>query len=335
MGNNVTKKCDTDTIQRSAMDDSNTNKCECYIKKTNEIDGVQVLIKIIEGHKLHENKNNWPFDFNTQNNWPFDYNTRNNNLESQDTQNNTRNFDFLKSIFDSKSNSNSNLNIPELDETEELRSIFNELRNNPTFNKYQSKDNKDNKKIQTDELSDTSPFISSDMYNQLINKKLTTQKGGTNIVDDSSTSSTSSSSNKCLKTDKHSKTDKHNKTTDKHSKTTDKYSKTTDKHSKTTDKHNKTTDKHSKTDKRKGHDSPDIDYISSSGGSNNSSPEESDEESDEESTEPKTDPKSEPQSLTEQTEQIETQSGGSISNYNDDMPPSVVNTSDINMISES
>ena len=322
MGNNVTKNNDTDTIQRSEWNNTNT-KCTCSIKKTNEIDGYQVLINILEGNKVCNNNDNWTFD----------YNTRNKNSESIDTQND--NLDFVKSIFESRSK----LNIPGLDETENATGELNILGNlfgkmqEGMFNKYQSKDNKDTKKIQTDELSDTSPFISSDMYNQLINKKLTTQKGGTNIVDDSSTSSTSSSSNKCLKTDKHGKADKHNKT-DKHDKV-DKHNKT-EKHSKA-DKHNKTekhskadkhdkTNKHNKIVKRKGSDSTNDDYISSSGGSNNSSPgNNSDENSD---NNPYENSDQEPNSDSDQ-------SGGSISNYNDDMPPSVVNTSDINMISES
>jgi hypothetical protein len=135
----------------------------------------------------------------------------------------------------------------------------------------------------TNELSDTSPFISSEMYNYLMNqnggakkrsgKRHKKQRGGNVDKDDSSTSSTSSSSSSS-----DSKKDKKKK-----------------------DKKNDS-DENSEDSV-----SEDLSYVSSS-------------------------------AHTEQNSESE-QSGGyentSLTNDNSELPPSSINTSDINMISES
>jgi hypothetical protein len=85
------------------------------------------------------------------------------------------------------------LNIPNNEETEVISEVDN------IFSKYQHVNNEHVVKEKTEnELSDTSPFISSEMYNLLMkpelkNSNITQQKGGKIDGDDSSTSSTSSS----------------------------------------------------------------------------------------------------------------------------------------------
>lgn len=90
------------------------------------------------------------------------------------------------------------LNIPNLSESE-----TDSINIENIFSKYQAT-GENNAKLNSSDLSETSPFISSDMYNYLMNKN-NTQSGGAKkgkgkkhrggaIVEDSSTSSTSSSS---------------------------------------------------------------------------------------------------------------------------------------------
>ena len=75
--------------------------------------------------------------------------------------------------------------------------------------------------------------------------------------------------------------------------------------------------------------SNDVDYISSSGGSDDESGESDDSSSDESSEKDEL-------SSEENTDRLDSNiSGGSISNNNEHLPPSSINTSDINMISES
>lgn len=87
------------------------------------------------------------------------------------------------------------------------------------MNYKSSKQTGGNRMLESCELSDTSPFISSDMYNNLIQTggaKLT--KGGADLknadADDSSTSSTSSSDDETNKNKKKNKKNKSDETTD-------------------------------------------------------------------------------------------------------------------------
>ena len=161
------------------------------------------------------------------------------------------------------------LNLPEIEITESEQDIDKSI-----FAKYTSTINPPN----TNELSDTSPFISSEMYNYLMNqdggakkrsgRRHKKQRGGNDKVDqdDSSTSSTSSSS---------SSDDKKKKKA---------------------------------SESESDNVSEDLSYVSSS-------------------------------AHTEAKDSESEQSGGyettSVSNNNSELPPSSINTSDINMVSES
>jgi hypothetical protein len=167
------------------------------------------------------------------------------------------------------------LNLPEIDITESEQDIDKTI-----FAKYTSALQAPN----TNELSDTSPFISSEMYNYLMNqdggakkrsgKRHKKQRGGNVDKDDSSTSSTSSSSSSSSDKKKDKKKNK----------------------------------EESDSDLEQDNMSEDLSYVSSS-------------------------------AHTEQQSSDEQQSGGyentSVSNDNSDLPPSSINTSDINMVSES
>ncbi len=176
------------------------------------------------------------------------------------------------------------LNIPTVNETESdnLSDIF---------NKYEIQPSAQNQN--TGELSDTSPFISSDMYNYLLNKNQISsngQKGGAKLDDDSSTSSTSSSESEESESDK-----KKNK-------------KSKSESEKSESEKSESEKSESEKSESENNDS-DLSYVSSPGNSDKSEKSESEEDSE--------------------------LSGGSISNNNEDLPPSSINTSDINMVSES
>lgn len=208
------------------------------------------------------------------------------NKESNDTINwKNVNTEQFSDSFDKKLNGDANLlitrlNIPSV-ETDTVSDIEN------IFSKYQTIINNTNvpkePKENSSELSDTSPFISSEMYNFLINKSSSPKKqvgGATKMEgDDSSTSSTSSSSETLNK-------------------------------KKTTDKKPK-----NKTSKNS-----DLEYVSSSAHTEDHTSDENNDSTNENEI-----------SSNENT----TQTGGSISNNNEDLPPSSINTSDINMITES
>jgi hypothetical protein len=192
-----------------------------------------------------------------------------------------------------------NINLPDMPDTES-ENIDN------IFTKYQSKSSSDdlntttsveNKIMNSGELSDTSPFISSEMYNYLVNKNQlggnNKQKGGAKLDDDSSTSSTSSSSDDDSDSDK-----KKNKAKGK--------------------KKHETSESNSKSES----ENSDLSYVSSPGETEKSEDSEDSEESEQSNN-------------SEDSDQSEELSGGSISNNNEDLPPSSINTSDINMISES
>ena len=190
------------------------------------------------------------------------------------------------------------LNLPNVTETES-DNISN------VFTKYQSKSMNEEENTTTsvganmnaDDLSDTSPFISSDMYNYLMNKNQSggsKQKGGAKLDDDSSTSSTSSSS------DSEDDSDSNNSESEK-PKGKNKKEKESEEQS----------EEQSSEELSGGSDNSDLSYVSSPADSDNNDSSQSSNNSSEEL------------------------SGGSISNNNDDLPPSSINTSDINMISES
>jgi len=203
------------------------------------------------------------------------------NKESNDTINwNNVNTDEFSDSFDKKLNGDANLLITRLNIPSVESDTVSDIEN--IFSKYQTVINNTSvPKENSSELSDTSPFISSEMYNFLINKSSPKKQSGGALKmedDDSSTSSTSSSSE------------------------------TLNKKKSTVKQKNNKPSKNS-----------DLEYVSSSahtddttktGGSNSNE----DEESSNENT---------------------TKTGGSISNNNEDVPPSSINTSDINMITES
>lgn len=165
------------------------------------------------------------------------------------------------------------LNIPTVNDTESdnLSDIFNKYQIQPSVQQTQN----------NGELSDTSPFISSDMYNYLLNKNQISngQKGGAKLDDDSSTSSTSSSSSDSEESETEKKKNKKSKS------------------------------ESEKSESESENNDSDLSYVSSPGNTDKSEKSESEEESE--------------------------LSGGSISNNNEDLPPSSINTSDINMVSES
>lgn len=175
------------------------------------------------------------------------------------------------------------------------------------FNKYQVING--NNKTGT-ELSDTSPFISSEMYKYLMNKNQVDenikvggglkQKGGA-IEEDSSTSSTSSSGNVQDKP-------KHNKQHDKKGNKKNHKEHSEKEHS----EEGHSEEEHSE-EESVGGASDDLSYVSSS--AHTGSNQQSEQGNSNESTTAK--------------------SSESISNYNNEVPPSSINTSDINMISES
>ena len=177
------------------------------------------------------------------------------------------------------------LNIPNPVESEEISDV------EKIFSKYQFLNNNNENKI-SNELSDTSPFISSDMYNYLMNKnkEQPNQTGGA-IKEDSSTSSTSDSS-----PESESKSNENKKHINK--------------------KQNEEPSSKTLSSSESEKNGDNLSYVSSSAHTEKNS------DSDSESS--------------KSNNQSTTQSGGnSVSNDNNDLPPSSINTSDINMISES
>jgi hypothetical protein len=200
------------------------------------------------------------------------------------------------------------LNIPDVEPSEsehlDIEKIFNKYQVVPEIQKNES------------ELSDTSPFISSEMYKYLMNKNQLNdvkvggqlkQNGGA-IDEDSSTSSTSSSEEIGSK-------GKHN---DKASK---KHKKETHKKQNNETKESEESEVEDSDLESSGGASDNLSYVSSSAhegeaSENSSNSQEESKENSNEST-------------------SESKSTQSVSNGNNEIPPSSINTSDINMISES
>jgi hypothetical protein len=180
------------------------------------------------------------------------------------------------------------INLPDMpdSESDNIEKIFTKYQSQPGSTDLNTTTSIDNRNMNSGELSDTSPFISSEMYNYLVNKNQlggsNKQKGGAKLDDDSSTSSTSSSSDD----DSDSESEK---------------------------KKGKKKQESSESKEESESENSDLSYVSSPGETEKSESEKSESE------------KSESEEL----------SGGSISNNNEDLPPSSINTSDINMISES
>jgi len=245
-------------------------------------------------------------------------------------------------------------NIPN-NETDSIDNIFSKYQSQSQlisneFNTTTSLDNKNSL-----ELSETSPFISSEMYNYLVKKNQLSdnnnQKGGALnddiLNDDSSTSETSESdSDSDYKSDK-PKTKK-NKSKKPESKKLESKKPESKKPESKKPESKKTESK--KTESKK--PEPDSDYLSNSEEdepeSDESKPDEPD-EPDEPEYNSKYNSNSEDSvsnndnlsyisspgnSLNSTDSNSEKLSGGSISNNNDYIPPSSINTSDINMISE-
>jgi hypothetical protein len=189
------------------------------------------------------------------------------------------------------------LNIPDLESSES--NAFSDVEK--IFNKYQVVSTPQQN---GSELSDTSPFISSEMYKYLMNKTQVDevkvggglkQKGGA-VEEDSSTSSTSSSEEIGSKNKQHEKKNKKNNKKQ-HSKEKE--------DSEKEDSEKEDSEEESMT----GGASDNLSYVSSS--AHESSAGNSNESTSQQNT----------------TE--------SVSNANNQIPPSSINTSDINMISES
>jgi hypothetical protein len=250
-------------------------------------------------------------------------------------------------------------NIPN-NETDSIDDIFSKYQSQSQsqlisneFNTTTSLDNKNSL-----ELSETSPFISSEMYNYLVKKNELSgnnnQKGGALnddvLNDDSSTSETSESDS-----DSDYKSDKPKTKKDKSKKPESKKPESKKPESKKPES-KKPESKKSKSKKPE----PDSDYLSNSEEDEPDSDEPDSNEPD--SNEPESDERkynskynsnsselskdsvsnndnlsyvsSPGNSLNSTDSNSEKLSGGSISNNNDYIPPSSINTSDINMISE-
>jgi hypothetical protein len=203
------------------------------------------------------------------------------------------------------------LNIPDVEPSEsehlDIEKIFNKYQVVPEIQKNGS------------ELSDTSPFISSEMYKYLMNKNQLNdvkvggqlkQNGGA-IDEDSSTSSTSSSEEIGSK-------GKHN----------DKASK---KHKKET--HKKQNNETKESEESEENEVEDSDLESSGGASDNLSYVSSSAHEGEASENSSNSQEESKENSNESTS--ESKSTQSVSNGNNEIPPSSINTSDINMISES
>jgi hypothetical protein len=248
-------------------------------------------------------------------------------------------------------------NIPN-NETDSIDDIFSKYQSQSQlisneFNTTTSLDNKNSL-----ELSETSPFISSEMYNYLVKKNELSgnnnQKGGALnddvLNDDSSTSETSESFESESELDSDYKSDKPKTKKDKSKKPESKKPESKKPESK------KPESKKYKSKKPE----PDSDYLSNS---EEDKPKSDEPDSDEpDSNEPESDEReynskynsnsselskdsvsnndnlsyvsSPGNSLNSTDSNSEKLSGGSISNNNDYIPPSSINTSDINMISE-
>jgi hypothetical protein len=189
------------------------------------------------------------------------------------------------------------LNIPDLESSES--NAFSDVEK--IFNKYQVVSTPQQN---GSELSDTSPFISSEMYKYLMNKTQVDevkvggglkQKGGA-VEEDSSTSSTSSSEEIGSKNKQHEKKNKKNNKKQ-HSKEKE------DSEKEDSEKED------SEEESMSGGASDNLSYLSSSA---------------HESSAGKSNESTSQQNTTE-----------SVSNANNQIPPSSINTSDINMISES
>jgi len=178
----------------------------------------------------------------------------------------------------------------------------------------------------SEDLSDTSPFISSEMYNILMKDNKPQIGGGEIEGDDSSTSATSSSSdNKKKKANKRNykgKTDS-NETTPNEETTAQEKAVHANEEESVEESVNKS----------------EISYESSSAHDETETKEEESETKEEETKETETkeeEPKKKGKKAKKQEENT-TQNGGesSIINENSNLPPSSIRTSDINMISES
>lgn len=200
------------------------------------------------------------------------------------------------------------LNIPEVEPSEsehlDIEKIFNKYQVVPGNQKNGS------------ELSDTSPFISSEMYKYLMNKNQINevkvggglkQKGGA-IEEDSSTSSTSSSEEIGTK-------GKHN-----------------NKEHKKQKKESRKKEGEKEEEKEEEHEVEESDLESSGGASDNLSYISSSAHEGEDS-EKSSNPQQSEENSNESTSELN--STESVSNGNNQIPPSSINTSDINMISES
>ena len=245
------------------------------------------------------------------------------------------------------------------------------------FSKYQSQSQLISNEINTTtsldnknslELSETSPFISSEMYNYLVKKNELSgnnnQKGGALnddvLNDDSSTSETSESFESESELDSDYKSDKPKTKKDKSKKPESKKPESKKPESKKPESKKPESKKPESKKSKSKKPEPDSDYLSNS---EEDEPDSDEPDSDEpDSNEPKSDEReynskynsnsselskdsvsnndnlsyvsSPGNSLNSTDSNSEKLSGGSISNNNDYIPPSSINTSDINMISE-
>ena len=207
------------------------------------------------------------------------------------------------------------LNIPEVEPSESEHLDIEKI-----FNKYQvvSGNQKDGS-----ELSDTSPFISSEMYKYLMNKNQINevkvggglkQKGGA-IEEDSSTSSTSSSEEIGTK-GKHNNKEHKKQKKEAHKKEGEKAEDKGEEEAKEEEEEEEVEESELESS---GGASDNLSYISSSAHEG-------------EDSEKSSNPQQSEENSNESTSEVN--STESVSNGNNQIPPSSINTSDINMISE-
>ena len=201
------------------------------------------------------------------------------------------------------------LNIPDVNLSEsdhlDIEKIFNKYQVVPSIQKNGS------------ELSDTSPFISSEMYKYLMNKNQLNgeiKQSGGGIEEDSSTSSTSSSEGMSAKAKPNNKKENKKQKKESHKKQNESSESYEVPEEHDEEEHNENSDLESS-----GGASDNLSYISSSAHEGEASENSSNSQASENSNESTS----------------ESNSTQSVSNGNNQSPPSSINTSDINMISES
>ena len=239
-------------------------------------------------------------------------------------------------------------------ETEQLTDIDNIFSNFKNVVKQNSPKNsaknsaKNSPHNSPNELSDTSPFISSEMYNLLMKPDLknnsSVQKGGGKIEDDSSTSSTSSSSGEStVESTAESGSEKPKPKSEQKNKKNKKINKTESNESTESNEPSESNDSNDSNESSEPNESNYLSYISSSAHEGNTN--ESNETTEVPKKSIKSNNKTNKSYTNKRSDDYESSSDGyitshvsneesTIKNLNNKLPNSSINTSDINMITE-